>query len=342
MRARLSFLLGAVALVGCARAPFAAPEPVIHEIHGPTMGSTYQVKFVGDVPAGTVQALVEAELASFDLAFSNWRKDSEIARINQQATTEPLAVSARFASVLKLALDVAAATDGAFDPTVKPLSDLYRARKQDDNAPLDAAALDRARALVDYRAVTLRDGKLVKARPDLTLDLDGIAAGAACDAIAARLPTIAVTKFYVEVTGEVTCRGEKAPGQPWRIGVVDPTSDVHGGDRPLVALALRDRALCTSGDYRNSLLVDGKLMHHVFDPRTGRNPEHRVVSASVLAGSAALADALGTALLVLGEAKAKDLWPRLAALGAQGALLLAAADDGKLLSTEITWPQEDA
>lgn len=339
---RHSFLLGAVSLVGCARAPVAAPEPIVHEIHGPTMGSTYQVKFVSDVSKGTVQALVEAELASFDLAFSNWRPDSEIVRINQQATVEPLAVSARFASVLKMALEVAAATDGAFDPTVKPLSDLYRTRKHDGNAPLDAAALDRARAQVDYRAVTLRDGKLIKARPEVTLDLDGIVAGAACDAIAARLPTIAVTKFYIEVTGEVTCRGEKAPGQPWRIGVVDPASDVHGGDRPLVALPLRDRALCTSGDYRNSLVVNGKLVHHVFDPRTGRNPEHRVVSASVLAGSAALADALGTALLVLGETKAKELWPRLAALGAQGALLLAASDDGTLLTMEITWPTTDS
>jgi thiamine biosynthesis lipoprotein len=341
MRAR-SLLIVAVTLAACDRTPVAVPEPVVHEIHGVTMGSTYQVKFVSDVAKGPVQAMVEAELAAFDLAFSNWRTDSEIARINKQATVEPLPVSARFAAVLQLALDVAKATDGAFDPTVKPLSDLYRARKKDPSAPLDAAALDRARAAVDYRAVSLRDGKLVKARPDVTLDLDGIVAGAACDAIAARLPTLSITKFYVEVTGEVTCRGEKAPGQPWRIGVVDPTSDAEGGDQPLVALPLRDRSLCTSGDYRNSLLVDGKPMHHVFDPRTGRNPEHRVVSASVLAGSAALADALGTALLVVGETKAKELWPRLAALGAQGALLLSAGDGGKLLTTEITWPREDS
>ncbi len=103
--------------------------------------------------------------------------------------------------------------------------------------------------------------------------------------------------------------------------------------------ALRDRALCTSGDYRNTLLVDGKLVHHVFDPRTGSNPANRLVSASVLADRAAIADALGTAFLVLGEAKVQELWPRLQPFGVHGALLLAAAEAG-LVVTEITWPKE--
>lgn len=321
----------------------AAPEvgePVVHRFGGPTMGSTYEVKFVGNAAIADVQKLVAAELAAFDLAFSQWRNDSEIARANAHASSEPLPLSPRFAAVLQDALAVAAATDGAFDPTVKPLSDLYRAAKQ-SGQPIEPAALAAAKLRVGYRAVQVRDGALVKARPDVQLDLDGLVAGAACDAIAAQLPQLGVASFYLEVTGEVLCRGEKAPGQPWRIGVVDPRADVVGDDEPLRVLALRDASLCTSGDYRNRALVGGKLLHHVFDPRTGSNAEHRIVSASVLAERAAIADAFGTAFLVLGTDGVQAIWPKLAAFGVRGALLLGVDGKGELEAKEFTWPQEE-
>ncbi len=336
-------MLLAVLLVGCGRAeerPREVGEPVVHRFGGPTMGSTYEVKFVGGAAIADVQKLVQVELSAFDAAFSQWRNDSEIARANAHASSEPLPLSPRFAAVLQDALAVAAATDGAFDPTVKPLSDLYRAAKK-SGQPIDPAALAAAKARVGYGLVQVRDGALVKARPDVQLDLDGLVAGAACDAIAAKLPQLGVASFYLEVTGEVLCRGEKAPGQPWRIGVVDPRADVVGDDEPLRVLALRDQSLCTSGDYRNRTLVGGKLLHHVFDPRTGSNPEHRIVSASVLAERAAIADAFGTAFLVLGADSVQTIWPRLAAFGVRGALLLGVDGKGDLQTKEFTWPQEE-
>ncbi|MCK5941565.1 MAG: FAD:protein FMN transferase, partial [Planctomycetes bacterium] len=108
---------------------------------GPTMGSTYEVKFAAAASTEHVRDLVERELAAFDAAFSNWRDDSEIARVNAHRSTEPVEVSARFAAVLQLALRIAAATDGAYDPTLKPLSDLYRQARHDPDAGLSAAAL---------------------------------------------------------------------------------------------------------------------------------------------------------------------------------------------------------
>lgn len=313
---------------------------MVHRFGGPTMGSTYEVKFVGMAAVADVQKLVEDELAAFDLAFSQWRNDSEIARVNAHASVEPLPLSPRFAAVLQDALVVAAATDGAFDPTVKPLSDLYRAAKK-SGQPIAEEAMAAARARVGYRNVQVRDGALSKARPEVQLDLDGLVAGAACDVIAAKLQQLGVGAFYLEITGEVLCRGEKAPGQPWRIGVVDPRADVVGDDEPLRVLALRDASLCTSGDYRNRTLVGGKLLHHVFDPRTGSNPEHRIVSASVLAERAAMADAFGTAFLVLGADGVKAIWPQLAAFGVRGALLLGVDAAGELQSTEFAWPKEE-
>lgn len=324
------------ALVAC------GGEPVVHEFGGPTMGSSYVVKYVAPAPLSAVPAAVAEELAAVDAAFSNWRPDSEIARANAHLSTAPLPLSPRFAAVLQLALALAKVTDGAFDPTVKPLSDLYRAAKRDPQHLLDAAALAAAKERVGWQLVAVRDGALVKARPDVQLDLDGIAAGAACDSIAARLQALGVGDFYLEVTGEVLCRGRKPGGEPWRVGVVDPTADQMGEETAIRALPLRDRALCTSGDYRNAIVVDGARFHHVFDPRTGVNPTTDVVSASVLADSAAVADALGTAFLVLGADGAQAIWPRLDAHGVRGALLLSPGPDGAVKQFEIAWPKDDA
>jgi len=314
--------------------------PQVQSFAGPTMGSTYEVKFVGAGKAvAAVRALVEQELAAFDLAFSNWREDSEIARVNAHASTEAIEVSDRFADTLRLALRIAAATDGAFDPTLKPLSDVYRAAKKDPGAGLAPAAVAAACERVDYRLVAVEGRQLRKARADVQLDLDGIVAGAAADAIAARLRDAGVRSFYLQITGEVFCSGRKPDGQPWRIGVVDPSSR-EGDQAAVVAVPLRDAALCSSGDYRNATVVDGEVVHHVFDPRTGANPEHRVVSASVLATSCAVADALGTAIMVLGADATKDAWLGIQRLGATGALLLLPGDNDTWKKVEIEWPSE--
>ncbi|MEC8253405.1 MAG: FAD:protein FMN transferase, partial [Planctomycetota bacterium] len=195
--------------------------------------------------------------------------------------------------------------------------------------------------LVDHRLVTVDGLQLVKARPDVQLDLDGIVAGAAADRIGAHLRTLGVTSFYLQITGEVLCRGRKPDGSPWRIGVVDPTSS-EGDQAAVVALPLRDAALCRSGDYRNQAVVGGAVMHHVFDPRTGRNPAHRVVSASVLASSCAVADALGTALMVLSPDERDEAWPSMKQLGATGALLLLPSADDGWNKVELEWPSEDS
>ena len=239
MSRRRCLLLSLSLLAACEQ-----EQPQVRSFSGPTMGSTYEVKFVGTArQAGGVQEAVEQELGAFDAAFSNWRDDSEIARINAHASTEPIEVSGRFADVLQLALRLAAATDGAFDPTLKPLSDVYRAAKKDPGQGLSDDAVAAARERVGYRLVSLEGRQLRKARADVQLDLDGLVAGAAADAIAARLRDGGVPSFYLQITGEVYCAGSKPGGQPWRIGVVDPSSSE--GDQaavvPDVAISLEAR-----------------------------------------------------------------------------------------------------
>lgn len=326
----------AVFLAGCAQ------DPVVQSFTGSTMGSTYEVKVVTDHPIAEVRSLVAKELLAFDVTFSNWRDNSEMVRVNAHRSTEPLEISERFRALLAQALLIAEATDGAFDPTIKPLSDLYRAAKKDPTVGLEVAQLVSATERVGYRKVAIQDGKLVKQHAGLVLDLDGIVAGAAADAIAAKLTALGINSFYLEITGEVLCRGVKPDGAVWRIGVVDPASDANGSQRAIVTTPLRDCALCSSGEYRNAVIVGGRVVHHLFDPRTGRNPEHAVVSASVIADSCATADALGTALMVVGDEIGKEMWPALKELGARSALFLKPGVATMWQEVRIEWPEKDS
>lgn len=330
---RERLLLAVGLLLGACSPPSSATA--IHAFSGPTMGSSYEVKFCGDVTVAKVRAAVERELAATDQVFSLWRDDSEIARFNAHHDTAPFPASARLLAAVRLGLELAEHTGGAFDPTVQPLMQVYR-RAQQSGAPLDETALAAARQRVGYRHLAVVGDTLHKDRPDLEIDLDGIVAGLCADALAARLEELGVRDFYLQITGEVLCRGRKPGGEPWRIGIRDPVAAAHLQDDWVTTVPLLDRALCTSGDYENYLVSGGRSWHHVFDPRTGRNPEREVVSVSVLARSCALADGLGTALMVVGPEQAAQVlahWP-LQQLGAWFLL-----PDGAALRTEkVGWP----
>jgi thiamine biosynthesis lipoprotein len=308
-------------LVACGQQPSGA---LIHSFAGPTMGSTYEVKFLGEVPVAKVRAEVESELAAVDRVFSLWRQDSEIAQFNAHQGTEPFAASPRLLAAVRLALELAERTGGAFDPTVQPLMQVYR-QAQKTNSPIDEQALARAELRVGYRHLTIVGAALQKDRADLEIDLDGIVAGLCADSIAARLEHLGVHAFYLQITGEVLCHGNKGEGQPWRIGIRDPVAAARMQEDWVTTVPLLDRALCTSGDYENYLVSGGKAWHHVFDPRTGRNPEREVVSVSVLAQR------------VVGPDKAAEVfahWP-----GQElGAWFLLPEAGGGLCTVKVGWP----
>jgi len=297
------------------------------------MGSTWEVEWSGGVAVDVVRSAVERELAAFDASFSQWRTDSEIARWNRRADTAPFPASPVFRDVLQHALQIAELTEGAFDPTVQPLSELFRAAKRDPRRSLDPEAVRVARERIGHRQVAVVGDTVRADRADVGLDLDGIVAGACVDATVRRLDALGLSSFRVDVTGEVFCRGERAPGEPWRIAIGDAARGV-----PERVVELVDRALCTSGVYENAVVAGGRPLHHVFDPRTGAAPDHGVVAASVLARSAALADALGTAFVVLGDDGAARVLAKLATSEAVIARLLAVGEDGTLRETNLRSP----
>ena len=275
------------------------------------MGTTYSIRIadaaLGKEQLARLQAQIDAALDEINRQMSPYRPDSEISRFNRAGANEPVAISEDFANVLSRALDLADSTGGAFDPTVGALVNLWGFGP--DGLRHEAPTADQiaaARATSGWRhlRVTLA-GQLAKDIPELRLDLGAIAKGFGVDRVAALLRERGFRNFLVEIGGETLGEGLNASGVPWRVGVLKPdgSTDLHG-----VARLTGGRAIATSGDYRNFYRDEnGLLQSHLIDPRTAAPVRHAVASVSVLADDCLTADALATALFVLGPGEGLPL-----------------------------------
>jgi len=269
---------------------------------GSTMGTGYSVR-LGDgevAELGPLQQRVEGELARVDRLMSTWREDSELSRFNASTSADWFPVSAATAQVVQAALDHSRETDGALDITVGPLVDLwgFGPRARPATPPSDAAisaALERTGAgLVSVR---LDPPALRKERGDVQVDLSAIAKGWGVDRLATIMADAGVDDFLVEIGGELHARGARDGGGPWRVAVERPDAVQRSVQR---ILAIGDGGLATSGDYRNYFEHQGVRYAHVIDGRTGRPVRQTIASVTVLADTTMDADALATALMVMG------------------------------------------
>lgn len=322
-----SLLLAALLLSGCADS-----VANIREFHGTTMGTTYTIKYVGEESVSAVQAAVEEELRRFNLVFSTFIPQSEISRFNAQPAGTVFATSELLSTVVQEALRIAEMTNGAFDPTVMPLVRAYGFGPGGERAIPDEAELEEIRERIGWQKLELIQDGLRKSLRGLELDLSAIAKGAGVDRLAGLLRERELHSFMVEIGGELFCSGEKAPEDPWVIGVEGPPGDEPLADR----VALMDRAMATSGTYRNYVETGHGQVHHVLDPRTGKNAENGVVSVSVIAPDCALADGLATAFMVLGPDGADDVLEDYDLNGIR-VLFLIAAKDGAISRRELNW-----
>ena len=302
MRLFIALLLTTTCQVALAQAPVS--------FRGETMGTTYSVKLAkrpAQPSLDELQQQVEALLETINDQMSTYRPESELSRFNRSNETDWFPVSPETATVVARALEISRQTDGAFDPTVGPLVRLWhfgpepgeRAVPGDDEI---AEALER----VGYDQISARldPPALRKTHPHVELDLSAIAKGYGVDAIVELLADQGIDSCMVEIGGEVAARGQKANGRSWKIGIQRPDQL-----RGLIAatIALQGEALATSGDYRNFFEVDGVRYAHTIDPSTGKPVTHQLASASVVADDCMTADALATALMVLGPAKGNEL-----------------------------------
>jgi thiamine biosynthesis lipoprotein len=281
------------------------PEPPVAELHmsGRTMGTTYSVKYHPTQNTPSLKAMqieVDALLAEINHTMSTYDPESELSHLNHLRTTDWVSASSSLLAVLKAALEVGAESGGAFDITVGPLVNLwgFGPESHPDRIPLESD-IAAARTRSGHDKITLSEAQpaIRKHRPDVFLDLSGIAKGYGVDRVAELLTAHGIEHYMVEIGGEVRVRGFKEHDTPWRIAIEKPLP----GERSVhMMLALSDIALATSGNYRNFFEIAGRRYSHTIDPTTGWPVDNHLVSVTVLADTSMRADAWATAFQVLG------------------------------------------
>lgn len=281
----------------------AANKRAVIRLHGVTMGTTWQVLLAGSPDACQVAGLREQVLECLDdlcAQMSHWQHDSLISRINR-AEAGWYALPHDFFHVLSAALALAESTAGAFDPTIGVLNSLWGFGPQACEARLPPSQADCQAALAgggwqctrlnrEYRAVWQPGG--------LHFDLSSIAKGYAVDRLTQLLQARGLQHHLVEIGGELRASGTGPGREPWQVRVETPAGagQTSGG----MMIRLQDRAVASSGNYRQWRSTGTQQFGHTIDPRTGRPVAHALRAVSVLHENAMMADALATALMVLG------------------------------------------
>lgn len=271
---------------------------------GFVFGTMYNITYQHD---HSLKNEIEAELKKVDNSLSPFNKHSIISKINRNEDVE---VDKMFTDVFTLAMQVSKETDGAFDITVAPLVNLWGFGFKNDTTP-SKVVVDSLRGFVGYDKVSLVKKKVVKKDKRTMLDCSAIAKGYGSDVIAAYLRGRGIDNYMVEIGGEVVTRGVNNKRLPWRIGVTKPTDDSLSANKELqTVLNITDKAMATSGNYRNFYYKNGRKYAHTIDPKTGFPVQHSILSATVIADNCAMADAYATSFMVLGLTKAKAILER--------------------------------
>jgi thiamine biosynthesis lipoprotein len=294
-------MLLAVLLPGCATDEASLNRFEYRQI---IMGVEAGITLYSTDPARAREAAREAfgRMIELDAVMSDYREDSELSRLCRQPAGRPIPVSADLFGVLERSLVFASATDGAFDPTVGRLSQLWRVARRNGRLP-DPGAIGRARATTGWWLLELDEQArtATRVRDGTALDLGGIGKGYAADAALSTLRGMGAPRALIDLGGDLVA-GDPPPGRDaWMVAI---DSGMAGADQRRVRLA--NAAIATSGDAEQFLEIDGVRYAHIIDPRTGcavRNAS----TVTVIATDATTADALASALSVLGPVQGLDV-----------------------------------
>lgn len=267
------------------------------ELTGTTMGTIpYHIKYRSK-EGKNYQPQIDSILVAFNQSLSTYIPDSEISRFNKGSVLKfelPF-----FYPVLKSSKEVYEKTGGAFDPTIAPLVNAWGFGPDKSRSP-EQAKIDSLLKLVNFDSIYFDSVSVCKLQPGLMLDLSAIAKGYAVDVVANFLKSKYIENLLVEIGGEAICYGTNERGEVWTIGIDDPTSTGIVQQRPKAIVKLDNRAIATSGNYRNFYEVNGQRFSHTLSPFTGYPVQHSLLSASVFAEDCMTADAFATGFMVLG------------------------------------------
>ena len=272
-----------------------------HTNEGLIFGTNYKITYQY---ADDLKEEIEAQMLMVDSALSMFNEQSTISHVNRNEDYQP---NPMFTEVITKALAISEETNGAFDITVAPLVNAWGFGFKSGDMPTQAA-VDSIRQFIGFKKIELKDGHIKKTDPRIMLDCSAIAKGYGCDVVAAYLEKKGIINYMVMIGGEVVTKGINPTRLPWRIGVTKPTDDTLGIEQETqTVLNVTDKAMATSGNYRNFYYKGGKKYAHTIDPATGRPVQHSLLSATVLAKDCATADAYATSFMVMGMERAKEL-----------------------------------
>ena len=271
---------------------------------GMVFGTTYNITYQCD---SNLHNSIIRELEKVDEALSPFNKKSVITAVNNNHDIE---VNDMFADVFLLAQKISDDTSGDFDITVAPLVNAWGFGFKNGTQPTKHN-IDSLKNIIGYKKVRLEGRKVVKKDKRLMLDCSSIAKGYGSDVVARFLQKRGVKNYMVEIGGEIVTKGISPKRVPWKIGVTRPVDDSLSVSKELQSVInVTDKAMATSGNYRNFYYKNGKKYAHTIDPHTGYPVQHSILSATVIADNCATADAYATAFMVMGLEKAQKLLER--------------------------------
>jgi len=269
---------------------------VSRELRG-IMGTTCKIDVL--VPPGRKQQANEAidraekEIRRIELTVSSWIDESEIGRLNRAKAGIEVPLSDETLTLLRSAREAYEITDGAFDVTCRPLIELWRQAGHEGRLPTDEE-IAAARDASGWSQLELGERSATKAKDTVRVDLGGIAKGYAIDRAGKTLYRLGIKSGQVDIGGDLRVFGTPPRAGSWTARVKDPRRTGM-----VARFTIRDRAVCTSGDYARFVEIEGERFSHIIDPRTGR-PVRGTASVTVIAPTARQADIWATALSVLG------------------------------------------
>ncbi|PWJ34103.1 FAD:protein FMN transferase [Sediminitomix flava] len=299
-----SFILfGLIGAVWLYRNVISPEKPTHFYVKGITMGVVpYNVKYI-DEESRDFREPIDDLLVAFNQSLSTYIPDSEISTFNK--SNEFNFTSNFFYPVLVRGEEIYKETKGAFDPTIQPLVNRWGFGPEEEDKIPTQAEVDSLKELVNYSKIHFDKKGVKKDDPRMQLDFSAIAKGYAVDLVADLLREEGINNFMVEIGGELVCGGINEKGKPWLIGIDNP--EAKGAQDGIAYVRISDKALATSGNYRNFYEKDGKKYWHTIDPRTGYPAKSNMISASVITNDCMSADSYATAFMVMGFEEAKAL-----------------------------------
>ena len=274
------------------------------------MGTTYSVKINSSrnhIDTDIYKSDIDSILLSINKKMSTWDSTSEISKFNEWESNEPFNVSNSFIEVVKSANKISEKTNGYFDVTVFDLMSYWGFGPNPMKESPDSNMISNVLKYTGYGNIIVNRTSLTKLKSATKLDLNAIAKGYAVDRLFKYISKKDNRNIFVEIGGEIRCAGKNQKMNQWLIGIEDPPNKHSQDKKYALVLIPGNKSVATSGNYRNFVNLEGQILGHTINPRSGFPVNSNILSVSVLANSCMVADAWATALMALDHDKGLSL-----------------------------------